>query len=633
MYASDKINLRNSCFLFTGIVALFFSFRNIYGEDIGFHLHAGRWMMENFSLPPNDIFTYTTEGIKYIDLNWIYQLLLYGIYSLAGSAGLILINSLFISGALFFLYKRISCRLPAASADSYFSSCIFLLAVFAVSPLFEIRPHSVSWLLLCVTLYILQKHYEGNEKIIRWLPLVMLLWVNMHSLFILGLVALGCYAVSVYWKEKKLSKTFLIYGSASLLVCFLNPYGLNGFIFPFEQAVALKSGNVFKESIRELQSPFSAHLYEGGFFHALFHQWIFFDLFTVIAFLSLIVGYKKRKLHEWLLFLVFFYFAFSAVKNTGYFIFAVTPIVILGFIREKKVTTKLKQAKLSFAGNYFKQFSVAFILLCLLLIFFIRSNALYIHYRASYRFGFGWSNHNLPVKATEWLLKNNVRGKILNQMDYGGYLEFFTNQKVSIDGRVDFMGEKNFNEQVNAEGDAQKQNLLDKYNPDIIIFSYFVTPEWIVFLQKQFNWRLAYVDGNAAVYLKNDFANIVPPLSEQSLLSSVKNFSNEEIDSLMHEKKNASVASLLFHRQYFPDEEHNLIAFCFYYGWMNAAKQFSANAFLHAASAYPEMYQNLGSVYFQLKDKNRSLFCYEKYLSERKNEQVQQRVEFLKSLN
>src|ERR1051326_8430450 len=106
MLNKPKIDLQTISYGLIFLVVLFLSFRNIYGEDIGFHLQAGRWILKNFSFPDKDTFTYTANENKYIDLNWLYQVLIYGVYSVAGGVGLILINSLFISGTIFFLFKR-----------------------------------------------------------------------------------------------------------------------------------------------------------------------------------------------------------------------------------------------------------------------------------------------------------------------------------------------------------------------------------------------------------------------------------------------------------------------------------------------------------------------------------------------
>ena len=89
----------------------------------------------------------------------------------------------------------------------------------------------------------------------------------------------------------------------------------------------------------------------------------------------------------------------------------------------------------------------------------------------------------------------------------------------------------------------------------------------------------------------------------------------------------------MFHAQYYPEDELNEAVFCFYYNWVDVAKQITANGFAKASSDYPELYQNLGSIFFQYKDKNRSLYCYKKYLEAVKNPQVEERVRFLENLN
>ena len=230
------------------------------------------------------------------------------------------------------------------------------------------------------------------------------------------------------------------------------------------------------------------------------------------------------------------------------------------------------------------------------------------------------------------MIKNNLHGKILNQLDYGGYLEYFTDQKVAIDGRLEVMGEKLFSEHVNGRDPETKKNILLKYNPDFILFAYFITPDWITFLQKRSDWRLAYADESSALYLKNGYAPAIPEADGKTFTFSLPSYSDEQIDQLVKNKKTTDFFSSIIHSQYYPEDELNEAVFCFYYGWIDAAKQITAHGFAKATNDYPELYQNLGSIYFQYKDKDRSLYCYEKYLESVKNKQVEERVKFLKSL-
>jgi hypothetical protein len=620
---SSEIILKRISFILILIAALFLSIRQIYGEDIGFHLQAGRWMIENLSFPDKDTFTYTANENKYIDLYWLYQLLMYGTYLVGGSVGLILVNALFVVSSVLILFKRTS------GNSSAFLSWIFLFAVLAVSPSLEIRPHSLSWLFLGLVLYILQQFYDGNKKIIRWLSVIMILWVNCHSLFILGIVVMGCYGISVFVKRKELFKEYFIWSLIAVAACLINPYGWNGFSLPFQQMLVFGHGSIFKENIREFQGPFSITEYAFTIGNLL-SKWHFFDLFILITMIGVILQFKRLRIHEWLIIIIFFYFAYSLTKNIGYFVFAITPIIANGFIAERN--KKSAKKNIPFSMKYVRPVTVLFMISCILLILVVRTNAFYIHYRASYRFGFDWKNSSLPVKASEFLAKNNLHGKMLNQLDLGGYLEFFANQKTSIDGRLEVIGEKIFSEQVLAKSDERKNALVQKLDPDMILFSYFITPDWITFLQRQPDWRLVYADESTAMYFKNTYASSFQAINEKAFTYDIPQYSDIRIDQILKNKKSVSFLSSLFHSQYYPENELNETVFCFYYGWIEAAKQITANGLDKSSSDYPELYQNLGTIYFQYKDKDRSLYCYEKYLETIKSPQVAERVRFLKSL-
>jgi len=568
--------------------------------------------------------TYTAVDHKYIDLNWLYQLAMYSVYSLAGSKGLIFLNSLFIVVSVFLLIKR------SSKSFSPMLKWLLLIALLAVSPSLEIRPHSLSWVFLGLTLFALEKYWEGNKKMLRLLPVIMILWVNCHSLFILGLVIMGCYGVSIFINQKKDFKEYAIMASLATVACLINPYGWNGFSLPFEQMMAFSDANVYKMHIRELQSPFSITDYKISIKN-LFSSWHFFDLFVIAFFIGIAKQFKKLEIHEWLLCIIFFYFAYSLTKNIGYCVIAITPIIAKGFM----LNTNIKKAKsnLSKLTQYIKMPpALVFILVCVLLIFSIRSDAFYIHYRSSYRFGLDWEISNVPVNATAFLNENKIKGKMLNQLDLGGYLEFFSDNKTSMDGRLEVFGQKMFSEQVITTTDEAKNNLLEKLNPDFILFSYYLTPDWIVYLQKQASWRLVHVDECTAIYFKENFEPEFIPVDESIFTSTLSVYTDEDIDAIAKNKIRPSVFSSLVTTQYFPEDELNKAVFCFFYGWINAAKQITASGLEKSSKIYPELYQNLGSIYYQLKDKDRSLFYYEKFLETSTNKQISERVQSLRRM-
>lgn len=172
-----------------------------------------------------------------------------------------------------------------------------------------------------------------------------------------------------------------------------------------------------------------------------------------------------------------------------------------------------------------------------MLAFSVVTNAFYINYRSVSRFGFGWNKDVLPVRAVDFLNKNNISGKMLNYLDYGGYAGFFGNTKTSIDGRLEVMKEKIFSEQTLANDDNSKMNLLERMKPQVILVAHRSTPDWVLFMKKEPGWRLVYADGNSAIYLKNDLAGHIPSVTENNFFIYPEEFSNAELETLLKEKK------------------------------------------------------------------------------------------------
>src|SRR5579883_529810 len=65
-----------ACFLLLVLLAT----RQIHDADLGFHLKGGQWIVQNHAFPNKDDYTYTVPTHEYIDLHWLYQILLFALY-------------------------------------------------------------------------------------------------------------------------------------------------------------------------------------------------------------------------------------------------------------------------------------------------------------------------------------------------------------------------------------------------------------------------------------------------------------------------------------------------------------------------------------------------------------------------
>ena len=141
-----------------------------------------------------------------------------------------------------------------------------LLLSFRLDP----RPEIFSLFYLGCYLAILRRA-EERPKLLWLLPLVQVLWSNVQGLFILGPLLMGMFvlaqAVRFGWmkrsgqpigkdEEKQRWKQISGASIAVAAACFVNPYGIQGVLFPFDLFPKIADpNNPYKKYIEELQSP------------------------------------------------------------------------------------------------------------------------------------------------------------------------------------------------------------------------------------------------------------------------------------------------------------------------------------------------------------------------------------------
>ena len=102
------------------------SLRQLSDPDLGFHLKYGKWIVENLRFPSTDQSTYTVSDHPYVDLHWLFQVMLYGVYSLTGYPGLSLFVcslTLLLSLLLLLRSRLDKVTLPVVSLLLLISSC------------------------------------------------------------------------------------------------------------------------------------------------------------------------------------------------------------------------------------------------------------------------------------------------------------------------------------------------------------------------------------------------------------------------------------------------------------------------------------------------------------------------------
>ncbi len=612
----------------------------IYSPDLGFHLKSAEWIIAHKQFIYTDSFSVSSEGGQYFDLQWLYQLLIYGLYT-QGAAVLVIANALLVTISFALLLFRFV-KITESDNNKMKLALFAFITLLFVQPLsFEIRPHVLSWIYLNLTLFFLESYKRANTKALFALPIIMLLWINTHSLAVLGLITIAIYNAGSYLKNGQIDKRLLLFSGISLAACVINPYFIEGMIFPFKQFGIISGNNLFKSYVGELQSPFTpAEIKMMGAYYFI-SPLLIIHLSAIISVFSIFLSLKQKQYTDTLLLVTFLFLLHLGHKNYGYYLMVTLPLITkytLNWLDSRNKKNKISQKEqavskkkmiiadeqkvaVAFASNHKLYQRVSYISIVVAILVSITSitDAYQLFRTSPYRFGFTESNDELPVEATNFLVKNHIRGRMLNHLNFGGYLMFHYKEKVFIDGRIEPMDENFFSKyyESNLVPGAVK-NLLKEYDPEIVIFPYMkATNWWAYFLsnKNQSGYKPVYFDGLSVIYIKSSAFMQFPELKESDILSALDTNIVNRINQSIEIKKPIRPMVLmkgLWKKQSFSLADQNRATYCFTNGFDTAGIIYSVMGIENSTVRTPNIFKNLSIYYQEKKIYNMAQLCEEK---------------------
>ncbi|MEO0260454.1 MAG: tetratricopeptide repeat protein, partial [candidate division WOR-3 bacterium] len=599
-----RINFLKVSFLFLFIFIFSLSLRKIMDYDLGFHLRGGEWMIENKSFHKYDVFTYTVNNNEYIAMYWLFQILIFLIYKISGYKGLSFLTSILVTLLFLIIFLRMNKRRIHKSI-----SFIVILAVVLIAELrFSLRPELFSYIFLITILFILDEHFYKRKNYLYLLPFIQVLWTNFHGIFILGWAVMGFYFISYLYHYKKFDKEFFKYVFISILSSFLNPYFLKGVLFPFYLFTRLQEKSVFKDVIFEFTSPFS----KKALFLMPKTPLILFYIFIFLTILFFILTFKKRKIHEFLILFSFLYLSYTAIRNIPLFLIASSQILALSI---DNFYDSIKK----FLNYLFYVFDF------ILLLFFIRilTNSFYYD-RGGGNFGIGLDENVQPIGASNFILKNNLKGRILNDLNHGSWLIWSVREPVFIDGRLEVMKEKFFKKYKESFKPGGLPQLIKEYKPDIVIFDYSY-PEalfWDRDIKSMPEWRMIYADDKSVIFAHRDF---MPHIGRVNFMKIIKEMGidtvidEKEVWEILNKKKKSWLINWFegFYKRKEHDRKFLNLAFYAYLSLeFKCAEILYLNLLKRDSKYRKSIYFNLGAIYYFTGKFDKAIFCYEKVLEE-----------------
>ncbi|HEY9176430.1 MAG TPA: tetratricopeptide repeat protein [Flavipsychrobacter sp.] len=464
------------------LCAFVLGMKQLREPDIWWQLLSGRWMLENNSITRTDEFSYTMQGARWINVKWLYEILIASIEKVLGPHGVMLLQSL-VNVAIVFVLLRLMqlLAMQVGRRLSVFYSVIGILLFLAVSE-FRMagRPEMVSHLLTAVYLLILWQSPGFAWKRILWLIPLQCLWANMHEGYPVGMTIVAAYTgggfVSYLLNRDKevwhaAGRLAALWVGMALAIL-INPNGLMLWKQPFEIFRQLKV-NKYTTELFSVAEPEYWNM-QGQAHIALVAAVLLFWVLRIVTcrrderkqILSpLVIGYLLSAL-------LLGYLSLTANRNIPFAQIALVPTlpIMLSWLAEK-----LKLTKSAFYNTAAGK--AAFISIALAALFYIAivSDRYYTFTQSPNKYGLHLNTLKNPVAAADFIRTYEVKGPAFSDYFVSSYLLYslYPDFKSYIDLRdLDIFPAKFFDGYLELYTEPEKFYQLDSiYNFNYVVLS------------------------------------------------------------------------------------------------------------------------------------------------------------------
>lgn len=467
--------------------------------DACWHLRSGQWMREHREVMRTEQFLHTRTGAPVYTHDWLSELAMAAMAMAFGWNGVALLAAALIATSLWLLHRQ----LLAEGNGLLLSTGVVLLISFAVSIHWLARPLLVTHILVLVFAWRLRAFDRGKistGQLFGWLVPLMILWVNSHGAFPVGVLLIGMYltgnAIEFLRSTgdarpllRRKVTTLLFLAAACVAATLANP---NGWRLPAHIVQFLGS-----PLLNAVTFEFSSPDFHNGKMTGFLLIWLAFLLAFAIA-------RPRLRSIDIILLGGWTFLSLRTLRNVPVFAFVVAPILAeqLGVLARQYENARWLERMRNISASLMVQDRSAgrwvWIALCLVFVLGTVSvpNALVPHTALS--------PASFPIKAVEVLQAHPdaVHGEMFNDYDWGGFLELeMPGRKVFIDGRNDIYGEELLREYLRVVSiHPLWEKAFEKYGVGWVIVP--SNKALATYLALRSDWKSAYDDEVAAIYTK-----------------------------------------------------------------------------------------------------------------------------------
>lgn len=460
----------------------------LWTADAFWQEKTGEWILAHGQVPHIDVFSGTARGTPWVVQEWLANTLLAALNHIDHVLPFVLMTFV-IDATCLLMYARAR----SANANPQWALIVTAIAIIGFGSFFWMRMFWWSYLLLNLTLWLLEDYQRTPSRRILLLIPLMALWTNLHSGVILGILVIVMFWLTTHPRiaatinrtghlhAHALSKTgwsrLVLVGALAIAATLATPNGVDQLTYSLVNGTDPDQIN----QIDEWLSP-NFHNQQGAKF----------GLFMA-AMLALLFTRRHIPVEAALLLLGFGAMAFYELRNIPILVVALAPLVAATFVdlpdQNRWIHTRALQLLPHIAW-----WRAGVALLCLALL-----GGTVWQTRQHYD-TYGGENY-YPMAAVDYLVEHPIPGQIFNDYVFGGYL-IYRGIPPFVDGRSDLYVKTNiFRDYLDvSNGSVDPDPIFRKYHVTHVL----IKPDsYLASELMQRGWTTLYSDGMAVI--------LVPP--------------------------------------------------------------------------------------------------------------------------
>lgn len=307
------------------VLGLLAAYTQVGDEDLYWHLAAGDWMLAHHTVITQDYWS-TDSPRPWVNVHWLFQAVLAVANAVGGYDAMVIMKMVLLAGLAVAL-----ARLLRPQATPGVAILLLIVTLYIMQGRARVRPEMFTMLYLVLTMIVMESVRRGGSAgRMWWLAPLMAVWVNMHGVFVLGLVLIWS-AVIGAWADRLISRTALtgnlasgkaaLIALAATLACLVSPWPVEAFFQPVVLWQRV-NGHVpyYTYGVSEL-APTWQHLAEplGAMSMGL----------VALAGAAMLASIRRAPLSHFLWLIAFAVLGLTAIRNTAFTVLVAGPLAAI----------------------------------------------------------------------------------------------------------------------------------------------------------------------------------------------------------------------------------------------------------------------------------------------------------------